>query len=71
VLGDGTASAATGVAASHTMANASIICRLPNVLPISGRAGTAPAFEQQESYLPARSNALTGYPAVAMCTVAS
>jgi len=37
--------------------------RLPlhNVMPISGRAGTAPALEPQEAYPPARSTALAGY----------
>src|SRR4051812_23032814 len=34
---------------------------LANVMPISGRAGAAPALEPQEAYLPARSTALAGY----------
>ena len=34
-----------------------------NVMPISGRAGTAPALEPQEAYPPARSTALAGYAA--------
>ena len=40
-------------------------------MPISGRAGTAPALEPQEAYPPARSTALAGYPAVAMGSGAS
>ncbi len=37
-------------------------CRGPeNGMPISGRAGTAPALEPQEAYSPARSTASAGY----------
>ena len=31
-------------------------------MPISGRAGAAPAFEPQEAHAPARSTASAGYP---------
>jgi hypothetical protein len=40
-------------------------------MPISGRAGAAPDLERREAYPPARSTALAGYPAVAMCAAAS
>jgi hypothetical protein len=41
-------------------------CRRHNVLPISGRAGAAPALEPKEAYSPARSTALAGYVAIAI-----
>jgi hypothetical protein len=37
---------------------------LDDVLPISGRAGAAPAREQQEAYPPSRLTAWAGYPAL-------